>query len=255
MPLNISVTLPWTCLMKTKICALLLAANPAFADDIRFAPVPLAEHVYDGGWEHFVGGGLAVFDCDGDARPEMLAAGGTNPVTLFRNTSRQDISFKAETLPHTDVTGAYPLDLDGDAILDLVLLRVGPDRVLRGLGDCAFEESALDGLAFEDQWTTAFSATWEAGQTRPTLAFGHYVDRSNPDGPFEACDTNTLWRPGPMGYVKTELAPGHCALSALFTDWARKGRADLRLSNDRHYYVRDGQEQLWAMKDVPHLYS
>ena len=41
----------------------------------------------------------------------------------------------------------------------------------------------------------------------------------------------------------------------LFTDWSRTGRADLRISNDRHYYVRGGQEQMWAMEDAPRQYS
>ncbi|CAN0603990.1 unnamed protein product, partial [Ectocarpus sp. 12 AP-2014] len=41
----------------------------------------------------------------------------------------------------------------------------------------------------------------------------------------------------------------------LFSDWGRHGRADLRISNDRHYYVRGGQEQLWAMEDSPRLYG
>lgn len=41
----------------------------------------------------------------------------------------------------------------------------------------------------------------------------------------------------------------------LFSDWNRNGRADLRLSNDRHYYVRDGSEQMWAMETEPRLYG
>ncbi|MEO0381841.1 MAG: CRTAC1 family protein, partial [Pseudomonadota bacterium] len=31
--------------------------------------------------------------------------------------------------------------------------------------------------------------------------------------------------------------------------------ADLRISNDRHYYIRNGQEQLWAMEDTPRLFT
>ena len=41
---------------------------------------------------------------------------------------------------------------------------------------------------------TAFSATWEPGAQLPTLAFGNYVDRDNPNGPFEACDINQVVR-------------------------------------------------------------
>ena len=41
----------------------------------------------------------------------------------------------------TAVTGAYPLDIDSDGRTDLVVLRVGQDVILRGLGDCRFERA------------------------------------------------------------------------------------------------------------------
>ena len=37
------------------------------------------------------------------------------------------------------VTGAWPVDIDSDGITDLAVLRVGENRLLRGLGDCRFE--------------------------------------------------------------------------------------------------------------------
>jgi hypothetical protein len=42
----------------------------------------------------------------------------------------------------------------------------------------------------------------------------------------------------------------------LFSDWDRSGRRDLRISNDRHYYM-DGEEQLWRMEPgaPPRLYT
>ncbi len=66
----------------------LAAAGPAVAGDPRFLDESAAlgvEHVYSGGWEHFVGGGVAVFDCNGDQRPEIYAAGGEAPARLFIN--------------------------------------------------------------------------------------------------------------------------------------------------------------------------
>jgi hypothetical protein len=104
----------------------------------------------------------------------------------------------------------------------------------------------------EDKWSTAFTAWWEDGDTRPTLAIGNYVDRSDPDGPFEACDTNTLARPTPDGYLHEALAPGFCPLSMLAAIDAR-GRPSLRISNDRHYYVSGGYEQMWDIAEARFL--
>jgi hypothetical protein len=247
--------------MRAELLILLAAAGSASAGP-AFESRPMPPHQYTGGWEHFVGGGLAAFDCNGDALPELYAAGGSSPAQLFLNTSGTPgapLSYEAaasDILSLTAVTGAYPLDIDGDGLLDLSILRAGPDILMRGLGGCQF--APFEDLGFEsgDHWTTAFSATWENGQQLPTLAFGTYVDRSDPDGPFEACDDTLLFRPDGDRYGPPQkLQPGFCALSMLFTDWNRNGHADLRISNDRHYYVRGGQEQMWAMEDQPRLYT
>ena len=223
-------------------------AAPRFSDASAALPAP---HHYTGGWEHFVGGGVAVFDCNGDTRPDIYAAGGTSPAHLYIN--RRDGSLRFElgtTLPElTGVTGAYPIDIDSDGNTDLAVLRVGPNVLLRGDGACGFTDAtAAWSFATADRWSTAFSATWEAGNDWPTLAVGNYVDRHDPDGPFEACDANTLYRPGAAGFAPpTDLVPGFCALSMLFSDWTRSGTPDLRISNDRHYYVRGGYEQMWQL--------
>ncbi|MFT7595716.1 MAG: hypothetical protein ACI8R4_003047 [Paracoccaceae bacterium] len=248
--------------MRSRVwaCIALFCASPAQADP-RFEPVPAPAHIYSGGWEHFVGGGLAAFDCDGDHLPELYAAGGSAPAMLLRNRSQVggDVVLKADTPPSlalTGVIGAYPLDIDSDGILDLAVLRVGQNLLLRGGPDCSFAPFEALGFTSANHWTTAFSATWETGQTLPTLAFGNYVDRDDPNGPFRACDINLLYRPEGAGYgAPLELTPGFCPLSMLFSDWGRSGRADLRVSNDRHYYVDQGQEQLWAMTPRPRLYT
>jgi enediyne biosynthesis protein E4 len=242
--------------MKLRAVLLILLPGLASAQPM-FDSRPIPEHAYSGGWEFFVGGGLAAFDCSGDGLPELYAAGGESPAQLMRN--QGDFVFTAETpdtLALTGVTGAYPLDINSDGVLDLAILRVGENYLMRGLGGCEF--AAFEGLGFDggDRWTTAFSATWEPGQSLPTLGFGNYVDRSNPDGPFEACDRSLLYRPEGDAYgAPIALQPGFCTLSMLFSDWGRQGRADLRVSNDRHYYVRGGQEQMWAMETTPRLYS
>ena len=98
-------------------------AEPRFQDRADQLPI---EHIYSGGWEHFVGGGVAVFDCNGDALPEIFAAGGENPARLFLNTSaaKGDLTFTLADIPNlTGVTGAYPLDINSDGYTDLGVLR------------------------------------------------------------------------------------------------------------------------------------
>ena len=204
----------------------------------------LPEHRYEGGWEHFVGGGLAVFDCDDDALPDVFAAGGSAPAALIRNEG--DFNFRSAAIPAmTGVTGAYPIDLDGDGVLDLFVLRVGENRVLKGQGDCQFRDATTEmGIPANDRWSTAFTVWWEGDAQRPTLAIGNYVDRDDPDGPFRACDDNVILRPSAQGYRAELLQPGYCPLSILAAKDAR-GKETLRLSNDRHYYVDQGHEQMW----------
>ena len=125
-----------------RLLALLSLATPAIAEEAPLKPandVPLmqeehvsagVEHVYDGPWEFFVGGGGAAFDCNGDRKPDMLLAGGKNPVQLYVNESGTggDLKFRETALDigkdAVNVTGAYPLDIDGDGHMDVVLLRV-----------------------------------------------------------------------------------------------------------------------------------
>lgn len=235
-----------------------LLAEPRFED--RSAALPV-QHAYIGGWEHFVGGGVALFDCNGDARIDLYAAGGDSPAQLLINATAPggDIRFTAgqgEAL--TGVTGAYPLDIDGDGHVDLAVLRVGANMLLRGDGACGFSD-ASQAWGFEggDRWSTAFSAMWE-GDGFPTLAIGNYVDRSDPDGPFETCDTNWLMRPtlratGQSYANPTPLEPGFCPLSMLFSDWQRSGATMLRVSNDRQYYVNEGYEQMFALTPLREL--
>ena len=221
---------------------------------------PAIAHQYVGGWEHFVGGGAAAFDCDGDLMPELYLAGGESPSVLLRNTSDrgQDVSFVVDTpevMAMTGVIGAYPLDMDSDGNIDIYVLRVGENKVLQGFGDCTFNVMDMPTATGGNKWSTAFSATWEGDNALPTLAIGNYVNRDDPEGPFEACDTSYLMRPAGSNYEAFPLTPGYCPLSMLFSDWGRNGRQDLRVSNDKHYYVRGGTEQIWAMEDKPHLYG
>ena len=239
---------------------------PRFSETARAAGI---EHQYGGPWEYFVGGGVAVFDCNGDYKPDLFFAGGENKAALYVNNTAPGAALKFEaktdyvTAPQISVTGAYPLDIDNDGHLDLVVLRVGKNRLLRGRGDCTFDHKfAPFTLPSDSSWTTAFSASFEKDRPHPTLVFGNYVDRIAPGSPWGTCDDHHLYRPVADrsstalygDYIA--LSPGHCALSMLFTDWNRSGRPSLRVTNDRHYH-RGGEEQLWHFDagTLPRLYS
>ncbi len=199
--------------------------------------------------------------------PIFFVAGGSGEAALYRNASPVggSLRFTAVTPPAVDlsaVTGAYPIDVDGDGRVDLAVLRRGENLLLRGTGDCGFERgNETFGFDGGSSWTTAFSATWETDDALPTMAFGNYADQAS-DDPSEICQDNVLLRPDTAGggYAPPlPLAPSWCSLSMLFSDWDRSGRRDLRVSNDRHYYgeTTAGQEQLWriAPGEAPRLYT
>lgn len=241
------------------------AGPPRFVDETADSGV---DQTYTGDFPYSVGGGVAVLDCDGDGRPDLYVAGGSGPAVLYRNDSPVGgtLRFTRVADPATDlpaVTGAYPLDLDGDGIVDLMVLRNGENVALRGLGQCRFERAnEAWGLSGGDAITTAFSATWEGRSKLPTLAFGNYVADADTQDPDHLCADNQLIRPAAGGErydPPVALTPAWCTLSLLFSDWDRSGRRDLRVSNDRHYYsdLSGGEEQLWRIVpgERPRLYT
>ncbi|WP_417578615.1 CRTAC1 family protein [Pelagibacterium sp.] len=256
--------------MKRYMMGLLLLATPVLSQEPTvpsFADVSASagiDSVFSGGWEYMVGGGVAVFDCDDNDMPDMVLAGGTAKAKFYRNTGQQgnDLSFAEfeSGLELEAATGAYPLDIDGDGNMDIVVLRVGENQLMRGLGNCRFESANADwGFDGGEGWSTAFAATWETGEHWPTLAFGNYIDRDEPMMPWGSCTDNWLHRPSgaELGFdVPIPLTPSYCALSMLFTDWNRSGAPALRVSNDREYY-KGGQEQLWRIQpgSAPALYG
>jgi enediyne biosynthesis protein E4 len=238
------------------------AQEPAVPAYVEESATSGLVHSYTGGWEQMVGGGAAVFDCDDDGYSDLYLAGGTAPSQLFRNQSDRGgpLRFAAEQsgAEATGVSGAYPLDIDSDGITDLVVLRVGENQVMRGVGNCRFEPANADwGFEGGDAWSTAFAATWEPGADWPTLAIGNYIDRAQEGFPWGSCTDNWLHRGAAAGFAPpVPLKPSLCALSMLFTDWNRSGHPSLRVSNDREYY-KGGQEQLWHLEPgaVPQLYT
>jgi enediyne biosynthesis protein E4 len=256
------LSLATACLLAPALVRSQPPVVPHFVDDTDTAGV---QSRFDGDWEYTVGGGVAALDCDGSGLPSLFLAGGANRSKFYRNRSARGgaLRFVEERswLELTSTLGAYPIDLDGDGVLDLVVLRVGETLLMRGLGGCRFER-ANERWGFQggNQWTTAFAAAWLGDQQRPTLAFGTYVGRARQDFPWGNCTDNQLVRPAageaPAFAPPQPLRPGHCALGMLFSDWNRSGAPALRVANDREYY-KGGDEQLWHIEAnaEPRLFS
>ena len=119
------------------------AAPPHFVEEAAAAGLTQS---YSGDYPYVVGGGVAAFDCDDDGKPDLYLAGGEGTAGLYRNRSAVGGALRFERVPSpvtdlTAVTGAYPLDIDGDGLVDLAVLRIGENEILRGLGDCRFERA------------------------------------------------------------------------------------------------------------------
>ncbi|MBU2326503.1 MAG: CRTAC1 family protein [Alphaproteobacteria bacterium] len=235
---------------------------PRFTDETASSGIA---STYRGDWEYMVGGGAGSFDCNADGFPDLLLSGGEDKARFYLNRSTPGGALKFEEnvsgLELDKVIGAYPLDIDGDGLQDVVLLRSGENVVMRGLGECRFERvNEAWGFDGGDAWSTAFSATWERGNSWPTLAIGNYIDRFEDFEPWGSCTDNWLHRP--MSATERRFAPplpltpSYCPLSILFTDWNRSGTPSLRVSNDREYY-KGGQEQMWHVEPgkAPRLYT
>jgi len=268
---------------RSAILIFFLISHPASAEQTFAGDVPQYEeqaqaaglqHRYEGPWEYFVGGGVATFDCNGDRLADVFIAGGMNESGLYINRSKPagELKFALQSSAATrikQVTGAYPVNLNDDDWVDLVVLRVGENYLLKGGPGCSFTKAnAAFGFDGGTQWSTAFSASYNGADKFPTLAFGNYVDRTAAGSPWGTCADNSLHRPvanneqsrGSSGAVVSysdlqPLSPGYCALSLLFTDWNRSGTDSLRITNDRQYY-RGGEEQLWDISgQYPRAYS
>src|SRR5207247_2839321 len=110
-----------------------LPISPHFIEEAASAGI---DQVYDGDFTASVGGGVAVFDCDGDGRPDVYLAGGANPARLYRNDAAVGGPLHFARIPDpatdlSDVNGAYPIDIEGDGQVDLVVLRRAESVLLR----------------------------------------------------------------------------------------------------------------------------
>ena len=144
-----------------------------------------------------MGGGIAVFDADGDGAldlyltqngPDRLLLGGTRAPD---GTPRfVDASERAGLATPGHGMGAAVGDIDGDGDLDLYVTRVGTDRLFVNRGDGSFEDrTQAAGLATPGWSTSAAFFDWNA-DGHPDLWVCRYVEVA----PHERC---LGWRGAP----------------------------------------------------------
>jgi len=224
-----------------------------------------------------MGAGAALFDCDGDGDLDLLLRQGGRlsdtgaPASAGASDRllRNDLVTGGPTGPSVhwvDATrgsgleqagygmGVATGDYDGDGVVDVYLTNFGPNRLLRGLGDCRFEDRTAAAGAADERWSvpaTFFDADADGDLD---LFVGNYVDYSiagdrpcfradsSPDycGPktFRAVADRLLVNRGdgtfedrtePAGLAAAEAGR---ALGAVAFDADRDGVPDLFVAND-----------------------
>ena len=214
-------------------------------------------HSYGGGggggdW-YVVGGGVAVFDCDQDGTAEALLSGGENPLSFLKNQAGQGFTDLTATLGLDDesvlrVTGAYPFDYDADGHVDLFIMRFGQNVLLKGLGNCAFDDVTTQLLPARSDWTTAFAALRSEDASFRKWVVGNYVARDRALSKMGNCDASYFLTLDGTNMVLTPFPEGssHCALSLAFIDLNGDQVPELRVANDRAYYAPHGTEQIFT---------
>ena len=156
--------------------------------------------------EYFVGGGVAAVRLRRRRRPTSTSPAASEPAALYRNGARRRraavrAAGRRRRPTSTAVTGAYPLDVDGDGMTDLACCGVGenvaparPRRLpvrarQRGAGRSTAATAGRRRSARPGRATT----------TLPTLAFGNYLELDATGEPTGDCADNELVRPGADG--------------------------------------------------------
>ncbi len=140
-------------------------------------------------------------------------AGGAVPE---REPGRRRAGLRAGAVPDDrpdDVTGAYPLDIDGDGIVDLAVLRVGENVLLRGLGDCALRARER-GVGL--RWRRRRGPPPSARPGRTTMRCRRWPSATTScsttvDDASYVCDDNALVRPDATAAYAAPipLSPGY----------------------------------------------
>ena len=179
-------------------------------------------------------GGVAALDCDGDGRSELFLAGGSGGCALpQRKRTRRCASIRASWRRRSRTGPRSPVPIRSTSMETVT--PISPccaSARTSSCGDSATAASSArdESLALDggDTWTVAFSATWEADNELPTLAFGDH-----PRTDREGCEDSRLRaRRPPMAATRRQRPchPGTARCRSCSATGTGPGRADLRIT-------------------------
>ena len=216
------------------------APTPRFVDEASSAGLT---HRYAGDTDYFVGGGVAAFDCDADGLPGPVSRRrrGTGGAVSQRQPGRRGAPVRARSQTRrptsTAVTGAYPLDIDGDGITDLVVLRRRRERRSCAGSATAGSSAPNERWAFDggDGWTDGIQRDMGGPATRCRRSRSATTSMLDADGEWTAsAPTNELIRPaaGGAAYARRDRADARATARCrcCSATGTAPGRRDLRVT-------------------------
>lgn len=205
------------------------APKPAKSSPVTFEePARLALKTYCGGptKDHIVesgGGGIALFDYDGDGRLDMYFVNAYELTpqreavphrnALFRNLGHwkfQDVSAAAKVDSAAWGNGVCAGDYDGDGRLDLYVTNWGSNLLFRNLGDGTFAEGAARAGVQASGWSTGCAFFDADADGDLDLYVARYVSATWED--VRKAERTLTWRGGPRMMVGPAGLPGEADL-------------------------------------------
>ena len=194
-----------------------------------------------------IGGGVAWFDADGDGDLDLALVGPSIAPVLFLSASGGWVLDEAALVPATaplQVGGIATFDMDGDDDNDVLLLRPGPDALLRNDGKGKFTDVSAWALPGEAGWSVSAAPGDVDGDGDVDVYVGNYIDGVS--FPAHFCQRNVLLINDGTGRftdraVEFGVDGRGCTLAVAMADVDRDGDLDLLAVNDFGMFTRSNE--------------